>query len=485
MVFDIILKSQVLRVVNTYIRSDLGDVVSLNNYLENLYYLENILDETHNDNILFIGDFNADPFHGRAWRSIKGFIDRLKLICFDYEMMPTDTFTYISYSDSQCKWLDHFIGKLNNDITVEKFNVLNDLVGSDHLPFVATLHFTNFINTDVTNVDICETDRRYVDWLSLTEDELASVSQRAFSLQGNFSDFPVASCTRDFCNSERCQSELKNIYNLIHTSVSQGSYDYSRNFIKKNKFKVIPGWNRNVKAAHTDARNSYIMWLSSGKFREGPLYENMKEFRSEFKALLNLCRKNESEEILRSIESKLISKNCKEFWKEVKNRKGRPSPSDIIDNLSVKTDIVELFSNKFISNDDNGDDMKDSFMDEFISIQSHDRKAYLLLSSMTIRKLIMRLNSGSGYDQVHSRLLNFACTDFIENLVIFINACFNHNFLPLELLKGEINPIIKDKNGKSSDSSNYRPIMQSSSILKIIELHVLDYLSEKLKMNSR
>ena len=90
-----------------------------------------------------------------------------------------------------------------------------------------------------------------------------------------------------------------------------------------------------------------------------------------------------------------------------------------------------------------------------------------------------------GHDLVHSRFLKYANDNLVDNLVNFINLCFRHCYIPTELLKGEITPILKDKKGSISDSNNYRPVMQSSCILKIFESHLLDFLSEKLFFNSR
>ena len=69
MVIDIINGVHRFTIVNVYIRSDLGDIVSYSNYLENLHELENIIDFANTENILFFGDFNADPYmaeHGEV-----------------------------------------------------------------------------------------------------------------------------------------------------------------------------------------------------------------------------------------------------------------------------------------------------------------------------------------------------------------------------------------------------------------------------------
>ena len=55
----------------------------------------------------------------------------------------------------------------------------------------------------------------------------------------------------------------------------------------------------------------------------------------------------------------------------------------------------------------------------------------------------------------------------------------------MELYKGDINPIIKDTKGNSTDPANYRPVMLYSCLLKIFEMHILDILKEKLFFHFR
>ena len=52
------------------------------------------------------------------------------------------------------------------------------------------------------------------------------------------------------------------------------------------------------------------------------------------------------------------------------------------------------------------------------------------------------------------------------------------------MLRGTISPIPKTKN-ISANVSEYRPVMQSSYLLKIFEVHVLEFLSEKIGLNCR
>ena len=107
------------------------------------------------------------------------------------------------------------------------------------------------------------------------------------------------------------------------------------------------------------------------------------------------------------------------------------------------------------------------------------------MSSVTARLLLKEMDPGSGHDSIHSRLLKEGSEELIDNVVTFINACYQHYYLPYELLKGDISPIIKDNKKSKCESSNYRPIMISSSILKLIELHVLDIPKEKIFLNNQ
>jgi len=53
------------------------------------------------------------------------------------------------------------------------------------------------------------------------------------------------------------------------------------------------------------------------------------------------------------------------------------------------------------------------------------------------------------------------------------------------VFKGQIRPIVKDRAGSESESANYRPIMNSSNILKVFEYTLLPTLMEHLKLSDR
>ena len=164
----------------------------------------------------------------------------------------------------------------------------------------------------------------------------------------------------------------------------------------------------------------------------------------------------------------------KDFWREVRNKNSISSSTSIIDGHSEQNEIINLFSDKFIpsSNFICSEENLISKINHKIS-NNYSNRMNIKISIETLKDNIHKLKPGKGHDNIPSCLLKEASDDFLDNLVVFMNLCFKHSYLPYQLLRGIINPVIKDNKKSNTTSSNYRPIMISSSILKLIELHAL------------
>ena len=111
-VLDILVSGLHVILVNVYLNSDTWEVCTLERYLQSLSCLEDILRDYNYDSIFFVGDFNADPLSGRAWRSLSRFMSENSLVCYDVLSLPADSHTFIGYGNSSCRWLDHIGGKI-------------------------------------------------------------------------------------------------------------------------------------------------------------------------------------------------------------------------------------------------------------------------------------------------------------------------------------------------------------------------------------
>ena len=66
-------------------------------------------------------------------------------------------------------------------------------------------------------------------------------------------------------------------------------------------------------------------------------------------------------------------------------------------------------------------------------------------------------------------------------ITILLNAAIKHGYLPSMLMESIITPIVKDKNGNITDTSNHRPITIASTISKVLENIILDTISKHIK----
>ena len=131
--------------------------------MKNLSKLEGILVDFDFNGIYFMGDFNADPFRGRAWNILHEFMVQNNLECFDFKLLGPNTITFTSFNNSHSKWLDNIVGRNCQEAHTKNANVLADLVGSDHLPLSAVLH-VNTQSLKHNNFDAIEGKGIYIFW---------------------------------------------------------------------------------------------------------------------------------------------------------------------------------------------------------------------------------------------------------------------------------------------------------------------------------
>ena len=99
------------------------------------------------------------------------------------------------------------------------------------------------------------------------------------------------------------------------------------------------------------------------------------------------------------------------------------------------------------------------------------------VSSQQIFKAVHKLKVGLDFNSIHSYHLKYGSELLFHMLAKFLTCCISHGYMPTNLIRGVIIPLVKDKLGKLDEVKNYRPIMSSSIILKVIEYVLLDKLS--------
>ena len=143
--------------------------------------------------------------------------------------------------------------------------------------------------------------------------------------------------------------QIDQLFDKISLSVHKAAEHVSKIKRRRNKFKVIPGWNRNVKSLHHTARASFLNWIRSGRIRDSEEFRKMNDSRKNFKQALNRCKLNELQERSISIQQNYENKNMSDFWKNVKATSNKIKRSTLIDGKTNKFSIIDIFANKFFS----------------------------------------------------------------------------------------------------------------------------------------
>ena len=87
-------------------------------------------------------------------------------------------------------------------------------------------------------------------------------------------------------------------------------------------------------------------------------------------------------------------------------------------------------------------------------------------------------NKSCGLDGIYAEHLKFASCHLVELLSLCFTSFFIHSVLPDSLISVILVPVIKDKAGNITSKDNYRPIALASIVSKVVELILLNRLSE-------
>ena len=425
-----------------------------------------------------MGDFNADPSKGRFWPLLKDFCFSLSLHIV-HEHLSTDTFTYLCPSKNTTSWLDHVICSSNISENISSVYIDYNSALYDHFPLCVNINFplqtlpvtdniriiSEFVNWNKMSTDNKEHIKHFID------DQIAS---------RNLLDSHTLSCYDVNCKNDYHCKELIELFNSIKDILIQSTENFK--FAHSNKFKIIPGWNDHVKHFHDVARTCFLLWKEKGRPLQGKLLDDMKVSRADFRIALKFCRDNERDIRNPKLLENLRNKNFKVFWCEVGkvDKHNAPQPTEI-DGLSKNKDIANLFSSKYSAV------FNKSKQSRKVTGLSPKMKveALIRLSNDDIKKGIKQLKDSIGFDCIHSNHLKISSDLLHELLAQLYTSFLVHGFVPAEMIRGVITPVIKDKFGDISSSSNYRPIMNSSVFLKLFEYCLLDRIDPYISLDDR
>jgi hypothetical protein len=388
-------------------------------------------------------------------------------------------FTFYSDAHASVSWLDHIISTEGVHDAIISVQVLSDYVTSDHLPIVVELQVGRI--TPVITTETCA-DKYSVRWSELSSKEIDDYQkQTAALLECMYVNEGVMSCDNSNCTLADHTEAINTMYTSLIDMFNCASAGIR---VKRKTYKQVPGWNEYCQEAHTAAREAFIMWQVNGKQKQGTIFHTMQQTRAQFKAALRYCRSIESKAKADAIARKFLLKDTKSFWKEIKNVNSEGScilPSTVGGETGVNK-ICDMWQKHYqnLLNSNTDISCKDGVLQSLSHIEGF--KDDVVFQTCDVARAIKKLKSGksAGLDGIQAEHVKHCDVRINEYLSMLLTCMVRHSYLPDDLMKTIIVPVVKDKRGNVTDKDNYRPIALTTVMSKVLELLILDKIELEL-----
>ena len=300
--------------------------------------------------------------------------------------------------------------------------------------------------------------------------EYSEISQRY--LEHIDIDYDLLLCKNNNCNIESHRTAIdifcRDISNALKR-VGETAF-LSKMSAKKTKYNIC-GWYDFVKPLHSEAREAFLQWRANAKPRHGALFDKMKQSRARFKYALRSCKRDEERIQADNLANKLLQKDDKMFWKEVKkiNASGGKTLADCIDGVSGDQKICDMWKGKY---DDLLNSNKDVIDRDFVlSEMNKITNEPVRFECTEVKNALKSLNNGksAGLDLLCGEHFKYAHSSISIFISMLFNSIISHGYIPSEIMQTAICPIVKDKRGSLTDSSNYRPVAITTVFSKVLE----------------
>lgn len=429
--------------------------------------LNAIIQDNNVESVFMLGDYNAHP-SAPFYADLLNFCVERQWLCADMIKLAgsPDAHTFISDAHGCKRWLDHCLVSKAAWNTILNVEILYDVYWSDHLPLQVECNLGLIRH----KINVSSDRPNNVMWGIRSSEEIENYRLMCND-QLKHVDFPTQfrECADKMCNNLDHRNVINNLYQSIVSAMRQAAVDSRATIPRKTvNNKCILGWNKHVSLYHQQARYDYQMYILYGKPESGPIFEQMQLSRKIFKSRLKYCQGNQEQIRMDILASQHNAKHFSKFWNGTKKLNGKMSLPVSIDGVSDPTCIANVFRDQFrvepIQPACSPVDAESIPVEQPISISSRD-----------VADAIKNMKRGKspGHDGLSIEHLQHAGPHVNRVLSLLFTSCVRHSFLPHDLMKTVVVPLVKNATGDTGDKNNYRPISLATVISKVLD-RILD-----------
>lgn len=259
-------------VISVYMPTDTAE--NLTEFTDCMSEISALVEVSNSESVYVLGDFNAHPGEQFSHELIN-FCNEQLWSCVDLDLLPSDTYTYVSEAHGCRRWLDHCIVTKAARQSVVDVSVLNQNVyWSDHYPLCIECDINKCLPKLVTPVQSYSKIR----WGVRDESQILKYTE-ACNARLRLIDFPeeFRDCADKICCNVDHKLKIAALYQDIVCALKE-SAEGSYNEQKRKKYKCKIGWNKHVRDAHREAQFWYRSWLQYGKPSSGFIYNKMWDY---------------------------------------------------------------------------------------------------------------------------------------------------------------------------------------------------------------
>lgn len=414
-----------------------------------------------------LGDFNAHP-HEPFYNELANFCLDQSWMMADVEKLglQSDTYTFTSEAHGSRRWLDHCVVSMSAYQTIIDVVVGEDVYVSDHLPLHVKFNLTVIRPKSVLQSGLCNSVR----WGERKEVQI-KVYRNLCNERLRDIDFPLefVECSRGQCNLAEHKLILDNMYSKIVCILGSAASETGRVCsVGNQKKKNLCGWNYHVRSAHREARLRFKIWVQSNRPSSGLIYEEMHKSRKIFKSRLKWCQNNQEQIKMDILAQHRSSNNFKKFWKETGKHDLKAGLPVSVGGKSDSLEIANMFREHFSVKSPLG---PPKGLPDAGPGYCRGERSLTCFTAAQVRSAMKRMGGGRspGHDGLSIEHLKYAGFHLPRVLSMFFTLCVSHSYLPRDLMKTTVVPIVKNKTGDISDRGNYRPISLATIIAKIFD----------------
>ena len=473
-------------IASIYMPTDYQDLDSLVDYQNLCGKLHSVVFDVSAVHCILAGDFQC---HGgsRFFNYFTQLANDCNLITSDIVRL-NDIFTYISDSGSCMSWIDHFLCSPSIDGLITDVSVLLDFVSSDHKPMSMTLKGLAAGDqhcTEPSSVNVLDHKIIFC-WNNVNDNNLA-LYRAALDAVLRKVNLPecIFSCDDHKCTDhsqliDKYYSDIMHaIQEAMHIAIPKRRCNFASDY-------VIPGWNDIVDEKHGAARAAFRDWVAYGKPKFGPSFIIMKKTRASFKLALRYCKQHEDQLRADAYASHLENKDPIAFWKEISRTNNAKATVHVncIGSAHGDAEIVEMWHDHFDRvYHSNNDSVSCKLFYEMLSEYHHSNSFSVTVNEVLAAIEMQKTSKAPGLDGISMEAFIHGGDRLGVHLALLFNCFICHSYLPTAFMDSVTVPLVKNKHGDLTNVDNYRAIMISNAVTKLLENVILNIFEDLLPVN--